>query len=125
MSAYVEKAYPGGQRPTSDEINTISQSMIAELQAWGWIGTVEVVDPTWIDVAYTWSVPGSVWREQAMRQLEAHGIHPVGRYARWSVAAQDQSIAASLRDGLVTGALVRAMEEHGHFLGQPSYSAAA
>ena len=125
VSAYVEKSYPGGQRPSRDEINIVSQSMIAELQAWGWIGTVEVVDPTWIDVAYTWSVPGSVWREQAMRQLEAHGIHPVGRYARWSVTAQDQSIAASLRDGLVTGATLRAMEEHGHFLGHPSYSAAA
>ena len=36
-------------------------------------------------------------------RLEAHGVEPVGRYARWHF----QGIADSIRDGLRAGSLLR------------------
>ena len=42
---------------------------MAELQSDGIIGEVEVVHPTMVDVAYTWSWPGSHWREDAIAAL--------------------------------------------------------
>jgi hypothetical protein len=74
-----------------------------ELQEWGMIGDVEVQDPTWIDVAYTWSWPGSRWRDAAIAALESHGILQIGRYGRWTF----QGIADSVRDGLYAGAAHR------------------
>ena len=74
-----------------------------ELQDLGFIGEALVVDPTWIDVAYTWSWPGTRWQRAQIDALEAVGIIPVGRYARWSF----QGIADSIRDGLVAGAALR------------------
>jgi hypothetical protein len=73
------------------------------LQAWEFIGEAEVVDPTWIEVAYTWTWPGSHWRAKALRCLEEHGIFPVGRYGRWIF----QGIADSIRDGFFTGAALK------------------
>ncbi len=70
---------------------------------WGWIGEVEVIDHTWIEVAYTWSWPGSSWREKALKVLEEHGIYQAGRYGRWKF----QGIAESLRDGIVAGAFLK------------------
>ena len=58
-----------------------------------------MVDPTWIEVAYTWSWPGSRWRQKALKALEQHGIYQVGRYARWVF----QGIADSVRDGFYAG----------------------
>lgn len=99
VSIYVEKAYRDGSRPTQAEITAISRQIVAELADWGWIGEVEALDPTWIDVAYTWSWPDSSWTSEALRLLDEHGIVQVGRYARWHF----QGIADSLRDGLVAG----------------------
>jgi hypothetical protein len=62
-----------------------------------------VVDPTWIDVAYTWAWPESDWRRQALRILDEQDILMVGRYGRWTF----QGIADSLRDGLFVGNTVR------------------
>ena len=76
------------------------RGVVQELQEWGYIGEAEVVDPTWIDVAYTWSLPGSDWKRRAMRQLQEHEIHPLGRYGRWIF----QGIADSIRDGFAAGA---------------------
>ena len=73
--------------------------LTAELQEWGWIDAVEVSDPTWIDVAYTWSWPSSLWKQQALAILQRHGIYQIGRYARWMF----QGIADSIRDGLLAG----------------------
>ncbi|RMG32517.1 MAG: protoporphyrinogen oxidase-like protein, partial [Methanobacteriota archaeon] len=73
------------------------------LQAWQFIGQPEVVDPTWIEVAYTWAWPGSGWRGQALRVLEEHGIFQVGRYGRWVF----QGIADSIRDGFIIGTAMR------------------
>lgn len=96
VSIYVEKAYREGQRPNDAEWERISWTIVQELQDWGWIKEAEVVDPTWIEVAYTWSWPGSKWRTKALKTLQDHGIYQVGRYARWVF----QGIADSIRDGL-------------------------
>lgn len=103
VSIYVERAYPGGQNPDEAAVQAYSQAVAQELQEWGFIDQTEVVDPTWIDVAYTWSWPGSRWREKALKALEEHGIYQVGRYGRWVF----QGIADSIKDGLMAGAALR------------------
>jgi protoporphyrinogen oxidase len=103
VSIYVERAYPGGTNPGAGEVDTYCHDVIEELQDWGYIGKAEVVDPTWIDVAYTWAWPGSTWRAQALSLLEEHSVYMVGRYARWMF----QGLADSIHDGLLTGACFR------------------
>ena len=103
VSIYVERAYPGGERPSESEVEEYKTQVIDELREWGWIGEVEVADPTWIDVAYTWSWPGSTWKEDALRVLDEHDIVQVGRYARWKF----QGIADSIKDGLYAGSAVQ------------------
>jgi protoporphyrinogen oxidase len=104
VGIYVEKAYSGGQRPSETETAALCQAIVQELLAWGWIEDVEVVDPTWINTAYTWFWPNSQWTQEAMAVLEAHDIYQVGRYARWASRVTDQGIAESLREGLFAGA---------------------
>jgi len=101
VSVYVERALrePLGGRALAK----YGEDVAAELQTWGMIGDVEVLDPTWIDVAYTWSWPGSRWRDEAIAALADAGIDAIGRYARWSF----QGIADSVRDGLFAGAAHR------------------
>jgi protoporphyrinogen oxidase len=99
VSIYVERAYLGGEQPTAPEVKTYTETVIEELQSWEFIDEVEVVDPTWIDVAYTWSWPGSSWRAKALKCLEEHQILQVGRYGRWVF----QGIADSIKDGFVVG----------------------
>ncbi len=99
VSIYVERAYPGGQKPSKLEIDTYAAAVVQELQNWQFIEQPEVVDPTWIDVAYTWSLPGSRWREKTMELLIENGIFPVGRYGRWGF----QGIADSIKDGFMVG----------------------
>jgi protoporphyrinogen oxidase len=99
VSIYVERAYPGGARPAPREIDDYCAAVVRELEAWGYIGRAEVVHPTWIDVAYTWSWPGSKWRDQGVAALAKHGIFQIGRYARWTF----QGIADSIRDGFIAG----------------------
>jgi protoporphyrinogen oxidase len=103
VSIYVEKAYPGGQKPGATETESLCRAVIEELQAWGWIDDIEVVDPTWIDTAYTWVKPGSRWQQEAVRALEAYDIYQVGRYGRWAFQVTDQGISQSIRDGLMAG----------------------
>jgi protoporphyrinogen oxidase len=100
VAVYVERAYRGRDRPSADEQAQFARAAVAELQSSAYLGDVEVIDPTWIDVAYTWSWPGSTWRASALDALARRGIHQVGRFARWSF----QGIADSVRDGLVAGA---------------------
>ncbi len=99
-SMYVERAYPGGDKPDAREIARYADAVVAELRRWGFIDKVEVLDASWIDVAYTWSWPDSAWRRDALRALGGHDIYPVGRYGRWIF----QGIADSIRDGLRVGA---------------------
>lgn len=106
VSIYVEKAYPEGEKPTRDMVNEFCSQVVSELQSWNWIGEAEAVDPTWIEVAYTWSWAGSKWKQQALALLEANGIYQVGRYARWVF----QGIADSIRDGLTASAAMARAE---------------
>ena len=103
VSIYVERAFAGGKKPSGAEVTHYSRAVAQELQAWGFIKEAEVIDPTWIDVAYTWSWPGSEWKQQALQSLEAHDICQVGRYGRWIF----QGIADSIRDGFFVGAGLR------------------
>ncbi len=99
VSIYVERAYLGGVKPTNEEINRYADAVIKELQDWGFIGNTEVVDPTWIDVAYTWSLPKSNWKPKVLKILEQNNIYQIGRYGRWIF----QGIADSIRDGFIVG----------------------
>jgi protoporphyrinogen oxidase len=96
VSLYIERAFLPGDRPSAEAVAEYQKATIEELQAWGFIGEVDVIDPTWIDVAYTWSWPDSTWREEAIQRLGEYGITMLGRYGRWRF----QGIAASLREGL-------------------------
>ncbi len=99
VSIYVEKSYPEGSKPSPLEMRALGESIAQELQEWGWIDGTEVVDPTWIDTAYTWSWVDSKWKLEALRLLQEQRIFQVGRYARWTF----QGIADSIRDGFVAG----------------------
>lgn len=101
VSIYVERAYPNNGKPSNDEIDEYKMAVIKELQEWKFISAIDVVDSTWIDVAYTWSWPDSSWKQQAIEQLEEKDITQVGRYARWSF----KGIATSMQDGLRVGAM--------------------
>jgi protoporphyrinogen oxidase len=101
---YVEKAFRGGERPSEAETESFCQAVVQELQTWGWIKDVEVVDPTWIDTAYTWVWPRSRWQGETICALEAYDIYQVGRYARWAFRVTDQGILQSIRDGFIAGA---------------------
>ena len=100
VSIYVERGYRQGARPSEAEVQSYAKAVVAELTDWGFIAGAEVVDPTWIEVAYTWTMPGSQWKAKATRLLQSHGIYMVGRYARWAF----QGIAESIRDGFFAGA---------------------
>lgn len=103
VSIYVEKAYQNGKKPGDREIRAYSDSVVWELRSWGFISKAETVDPTWIDVAYTWSMPGSKWKERALNELEKKGIYQIGRYGRWIF----QGIAESIKDGFFIGGALR------------------
>ncbi len=102
VSVYIERTVRGGESLPKDEYDRTVQRMVSEAQEMGFIGEVDVCDPTWIDVAYTWSYPDSSWREEMLTQLEKHDIIPVGRYARWKF----QGILDSIRDGLKIGSSI-------------------
>ena len=99
VSIYVERAYAAGNRPSAAEVEAYCSAVARELVDWGYVAETEVVHPTWIDVAYTWSWPGSKWKELAVAALAKRGVFQVGRYARWSF----QGIADSIRDGFAAG----------------------
>lgn len=103
VSLYIEKAYPEGTHFADMMPDQVCQDIIAELQSWGWIGDVEVFDPTWIEAAYTWSWSGSNWKNKAQNLLQQYQIYPIGRYARWVF----QGIADSIRDGLMAGSALK------------------
>ena len=104
VAIYVEFAFAGSDgRPPEPRIAELARQTVTELQSWGFLAEADVVDPTWIDCAYTWSWPGSPWRRQAIAALEGCGVLQVGRYGRWVF----QGLADSIRDGLLAGAAVR------------------
>jgi protoporphyrinogen oxidase len=103
VSLYVERSFRGGEHPSDAAIEQYCSQVVEELRGWGFIKQAEAVHPTWIDVAYTWSWPGSHWAAEALRLLEDKGIYQIGRYGRWRF----QGIADSIRDGFVAGSSFR------------------
>jgi len=102
-SLYVERAFLAGARPTPQQCEAYAAEVVRELQDWSFIEQALLIDPTWIEVAYTWSWPNSVWKNRAIEALAADGITQVGRYARWVF----QGIGASIRDGLLAGVIAK------------------
>jgi protoporphyrinogen oxidase len=102
-SLYVETAFRAGQRPSPEATQVLVGKITDELQQSGLIDTVEAADPTWVDVAYTWRRPGSDWVSRATSACQACGVEPAGRFGRWSF----QGIAASLKEGLLLGSVLR------------------
>jgi protoporphyrinogen oxidase len=109
VSLYVERSFRGGERPSDVAIGRYCDLVVEELRDWGFIERAEAVHPTWIDVAYTWSWPGSRWVAEALRLLEDKGIYQIGRYGRWRF----QGIADSIRDGFVAGSSFRMLPTRG------------
>ncbi|MCM8781588.1 MAG: FAD-dependent oxidoreductase [Candidatus Omnitrophica bacterium] len=101
VGIYVERSCKGGKKPPKGETEDYILRTIKELRAWGFIKEVEVVDSTWIDVAYTWKWPNSEWRQEAINVLKAHNIQQIGRYGKWHF----QGIAESMREGLTLAIL--------------------
>lgn len=99
VSIYVERSFKAGDHPGSPAVRGYEMEVARELQSWGFIEAPEVIDATWIPIAYTWSRPASPWRDESLRLLADHAIYQVGRYGRWKF----QGIAKSLKDGLIAG----------------------
>ncbi|MCX7910924.1 MAG: protoporphyrinogen oxidase-like protein, partial [Endomicrobia bacterium] len=96
VSIYVEKAFLGGTKLTKEDIKNISNIVIDELKNWGYIKEVEVISPTWIEVAYTWEWPDSKLKEEVLSFLKNNNVYSIGRYGKWRF----QGIAESIKDGL-------------------------
>jgi protoporphyrinogen oxidase len=99
VSMYVESAYGAGHAPTRGEVSRYSRLVVEELKQRGYIGRTEVVDPSFVECAYTWRRPGSRWVERSIEILGEMGILQVGRYGRWHF----QGIAESVSEGLAIG----------------------
>lgn len=94
VGVYVERAYMPGCMPSERSIKRYKISVIKELQDWGFISGVEIVDANWINVAYPRSWMCSQWREKSLNLLKDNGIYQIGRYACWNT----QGISASMMD---------------------------
>lgn len=103
VSIYVERAFPGGNRPSKMCIRKFTHNVVEELQDWKFIKTPDVVDPTWIEVAYTWSWPDTNWKKKAIDTLAKNDIYQLGRYGLWKF----HGIADSIRDGLYVGSTMK------------------
>jgi ribosomal protein S8 len=71
------------------------ENVVRELQEWGWIKSVDVIDHNPIRVAYTWLYPDSN-REKLLTEVNKFGIISIGRYGKHKF----QGIAESIQDGL-------------------------
>lgn len=99
VSLYVERAYSGQTKPSETDITQYMTEVVKELQSLGYVTEVEVLDPSWIDCAYTCELPDSQWRNKALATLNTLGITSLGRYGRW----RSQGISESLGEGLLLG----------------------
>ena len=107
VSFYIERAFAGGTRRLEGEaLRLYSEAVARELRNWKFLKDVLVLDSTWVDVGYTWQMPDSTWREQALAKLERNGITMLGRYGRWHF----QGIAASILEGIRAGRALSARD---------------
>jgi protoporphyrinogen oxidase len=91
VSLCVERAFLPGSKPEPD----YHDHVIRTLKQWGWIQDVVVVDPNWIEFAYTW-MSHKYGRPEYLKWLEDKSIISIGRYGKWKF----QGIADSIMDGL-------------------------
>ena len=98
-SLYVEFAFANGAIPDRQRIEKLCQGTVEELKEWKFIKKELVVDPTIIDVAYTWSYPKSDWISRSINELRSFDIISAGRYGQWKF----QGILESLKEGLTLG----------------------
>lgn len=96
VGIYVERSFNPRLRPSFSQIRAYKAAVITELKSWGFISGVEVIDTNWIEVAYTWTWKGSLWRQEALRLLKEQNITQIGRYGKWKF----QGIAESIKEGL-------------------------
>lgn len=96
VAIYVEHATRRDERPAPEAEAALVAATVDELVDRGLVAEVEVVDVSWVSTAYTWARPGSTWAAEAIAALEARGVEPIGRYARWRF----QGIAESVAEGL-------------------------
>jgi protoporphyrinogen oxidase len=92
VGIYVEKAYY--QRGQAN-LSKYEAMVVKELQDWGFIKNVEIIEHNWVDCAYTWSIKEKAAEEQ-IKMLKKHNIESIGRYGKWKF----QGIAQSITDGL-------------------------
>jgi len=103
VSIYIEKAYPNGLKPSVEEVNHYTESVLNELKEWNFINKAETVHPTWIEVAYTWAKPVSNWKTKSIELLQNENIIQVGRYGKWNF----QGIAESIYEGFNIGKIYK------------------
>ena len=103
VSLYAERSYPAGALPDAVERSRAAAAMVAELQAWEFIGEPIVMHAGFADPAYTWSRPGSDWVQQGLQTLAKRGISQIGRYGAWRF----QGMAASFEEGWSVGEALR------------------
>lgn len=95
VALYVERSFVGGRRLSEAEQWHYIHEALRELKDMGYIRDVEVCDPSWIDVAYTWRWAGASALNGLLSRLEQSGIYSTGRYGAWNF----QGIAESIEDG--------------------------
>jgi len=90
VSIYVEKT------KTNDvPLKIYKDNVIKELQEWGWIRSVDIIDHNPIRVAYTWLYPDSN-REKLLTEVNKLGITSIGRYGSWRFCGISESIQQGL-----------------------------
>jgi protoporphyrinogen oxidase len=100
-SSYVEKSYL--KKPTEKELKKYCNMVCDELVSMGFFESIDVIDPTWIDVAYTWSRYDSNWVDKSVNLLKKHDIFSVGRYGVW----RNQGIMDSIIDGVNVKSIIK------------------
>lgn len=76
-------------------MEVISKNVVKELRYWGFIGDVDIIDPTFVDVAYTWLF-NKEDRDKELKWLRERDIYSIGRYGAWKFCGMTESIEQGL-----------------------------
>jgi protoporphyrinogen oxidase len=117
-SFYVECSYPSDSPPAPEEIDRRCLAVVEEMRAMGYLIEPEIIDPSFVELAYTWRRPGSTWAEELMDELRKRSIFQTGRYAAW----RGYGIADSIRDGFLQGRALAGLDRE---LGSEPYAVLA
>lgn len=91
----VEIAFQGVDYKDLD-VEDIVFNVVEELQAWGFIGRVITVDPTWIETAYTWMYAKAAPQVEIDWLKEEADVISTGRYGSWKFCGMVESIKQGL-----------------------------